>query len=335
MNKVEVLGKLSEEMRLALTCGPVIEGEESCNNPLQQMRIEYEKGRAFWNEGGPIMHKIKEINIAFCDKFIRTRIYYPDSNKLSPAILYIHGGGFIVGSINTHDRIMRILAKESKAVVIGIDYTLSPEAKFPQAIEECVEVSQFFLKQGYKYGIDSNNMGYAGDSAGAYLALSSYLWQRDANLKTDYIKSILLYYGLYGLKDSYSRRIYGGEWDGLTEYDLEYYQEMYLEKREDIDSPYYCLFANDLSRNIPPCFIASSEFDPLIDDSKTLYKILNENNILCEYKMYHGTLHAFLHYSKVMKIAEQALIDGAKYFRKSQEGSASSKLPYKECKLIV
>ncbi len=84
--------------------------------------------------------------------------------------------------------------------MIGIDYTLSPEAKYPQAIEECVAVSQFFLQHGPDYGIDSQNMGYAGDSAGAYLSLASYLWQRDTKMDTGYIKGMLLYTACIALK---------------------------------------------------------------------------------------------------------------------------------------
>ncbi|WP_419831197.1 acetyl esterase [Endozoicomonas atrinae] len=314
MNKVDVLSRLSEEMTAALHCAPQVSGQEICSDPLQQMRSDYEKGRAFWNEGGPQMHKINELDVEFEGGHVRTRLYYPTQRLQSPALIYIHGGGFIVGSMNTHDRIMRILAEASGAVVIGIDYTLSPEAKYPQAIEECVAVSQFFLKHGHEHGIDCENMGYAGDSAGAYLSLASYLWQRDAGMDIGYIKCLLLYYGLYGLKDSCSRKLYGGEWDGLTKEDLEYYQEMYLNSDKEIDAAYYCLFNNNLSENIPPSFIASSEFDPLLDDSEALYKIFESHGIECEYKMYLGTLHAFLHYSKVMNASNQALSDGVNYF---------------------
>lgn len=314
MNKIDVLSRLSEEMTTALHCSPQLSEQEIFNDPLQQMRSDYEKGRVFWNEGGPQMHTIKALDVDFAGGKVKTRLYYPTDKLQSPALLYIHGGGFIVGSIDTHDRIMRILAKESGAVVIGIDYTLSPEAKYPQAIEECVAVSQFFLKHGHEYGIDSDNMGYAGDSAGAYLSLASYLWQRDAKMDVGNIKCLMLYYGLYGLKDSCSRKLYGGEWDGLTKEDLEYYQAMYLNSDKEMDAAYYCLFNNDLSENIPPCFIASSEFDPLLDDSEALYKIFESHGIKCEYKMYPGTLHAFLHYSKVMKSSSQALSDGVNYF---------------------
>ncbi len=100
----------------------------------------------------------------------------------------------------------------------------------------------------------------------------------------------------------------------MTEADLNYYQEMYLKRDEDINAVYHCLFNNDLSQNIPPCFIASSEFDPLLDDSEALYKILDHHSISCEYKMYPGKLHAFLHYPKVMKAANQALANGTRFF---------------------
>ncbi|EHG6428242.1 alpha/beta hydrolase fold domain-containing protein [Salmonella enterica subsp. enterica serovar Infantis] len=104
------------------------------------------------------------------------------------------------------------------------------------------------------------------------------------------------------------------EADGLTREDLDMYEKAYLRNDEDRESPWYCLFNNDLTRDVPPCFIASAEFDPLIDDSRLLHQTLQAHQQPCEYKMYPGTLHAFLHYSRMMTIADDALQDGARFF---------------------
>lgn len=315
MNKVDVLSRISDEMRKALESRPPLPAQTNYPaDPLACMRASYNLDRQYWNQGGPVMVATQEVQIPFNGETVRARIHYPSDANCLPVLFYIHGGGFVVGNLDTHDRIMRLLAAESGAAVIGIEYSLSPEEKFPQAIQECVAVSQYFQRHARDYRLDETNMGYAGDSAGAHLCLASYLWQRDKGMNTDHIKALLLYYGLYGLKDSRSQRLYGGEWDGLTAEDLCYYRQMYLSSPSEAESRYYCLLNNDLVRNMPACFIASSEFDPLLDDSETLASMLTENHIPNQYQMYPGTLHAFLHYSKALPIAKQAISDGARYF---------------------
>ena len=147
------------------------------------------------------------------------------------------------------------------------------------------------------------------------LALASALWLRDKQIACGKVAGVLLWYGLYGLQDSLSRRLMGGAWDGLTREDLLMYENAYLRSADDRESPYYCLFNNDLTRDVPPCFIAGAEFDPLIDDSRLLFQTLQAHQQPCQYKMYPGTLHAFLHYSRMMKTADDALREGARYFR--------------------
>lgn len=317
INKVDVLNNISQEMK------KVVEFQEkNSNNAFDtkglsyvQIRENYIKEREFWNEGGEKMVNILDINTPVENGYILTRVYYPNNRPKNSAIFFIHGGGFTVGSINTHDKIMRIIAKKSESVVIGIDYSLSPEAKFPKPIKECVEVVNFYRKNADKYNISSENIGFAGDSCGAYISLATFLWLRDKQKDVSYVKGLLLYYGLYGLEDSVSRTIYGGYWDGLSKEDIEFYYDMYLEKKEDKNSPYVRIFNNDLISSMVPCFIASCEFDPLKDDSRALHEVFEDKNIKNVYKEYKGTLHAFLHYSKMMKVAYEALDDGCYWFK--------------------
>lgn len=311
-NKTDVIKHISPEMRQVLQFqydnpSPTPDGDDY---PAQ--RRTYNEERRFWNEGGPTL---PTHNIAIPGPYglVQTRIYSAAEN--TPATLfYLHGGGFILGNLDTHDRIMRLLAQYTQCTVVGIDYTLSPEARFPQAIEEAVAVCQFYARHAADYGLNMQRIGFAGDSAGAMLALATPLWLRDHAIHCGHVAGVLLYYGLYGLQDSRSRRLYGGTWDGLTRDDLKAYDQAYLRSKQDLESPYYCIFNNDLTQNMPPCFIASAEYDPLIDDSKTLYAVLQEHQQPSRYQMYSGTLHAFLHYSRMMPTADRALRDGAQFF---------------------
>ncbi len=313
-NKVNVPERISDEMRAVLQ----FQQPELGNIPVEMdypaQRQSYIQERKYWNEQGPQMERTLSEMVLTEYGEIGVRLYYP-CEKPTAVLFYLHGGGFILGNLDTHDRIMRLLADYSGCTVIGVDYSLSPEARFPQAIEETVAVCRFFKQHADDYQLSMKNIGFAGDSAGAMLALATVLWLRDRGIDCGQIKGALLYYGLYGLQDSASRRLYGGAWDGLTRQDLDDYQQAYLASPADSESPYYCLFNNDLTRNMPPCFIVAAQFDPLIDDSAALYQTLREHQQPCRYQVYPGTLHAFLHYSRMMPSADLALRDGADFFR--------------------
>lgn len=313
-NKVRVLERISPQMREILAFQQAHPQPAVDESDLPAQRRAYSDERRYWNEGGPQPVRSQDIMVpTFCYE-TKTRIYI-SQERAQGTLFYLHGGGFVLGNLDTHDRIMRLLAHYTGCTVIGIGYPLSPETKFPQGIEDIVAVCQFYYHHAESYALNMEQIGLAGDSAGAMLALASMLWMRDKNIHCGHVKGLLLWYGLYGLRDSASRRLYGGSWDGLTQEDLAFYETAYLNKVSDRESPYYCLFNNNLSNAIPPCFIATAEYDPLVDDSVALYHVLQEHGQECSYKMYPGTLHAFLHYSRMMDIADEALRDGAQYFR--------------------
>lgn len=312
-NKIQVLAYISDEMRAVVNNQQPDLPPWPEDGDLALQRDYYQQERRFWNADAPPMHKILTQAVPTEYGPIATRVYYPQPASRA-TIIYLHGGGFILGGIETHERIMRLLAHYTQCAVIGVDYTLSPEARFPQAIEETVAVCHYFHQHSLRFNLTMAKIGFAGDSAGAQLALATALWMRDGDIHCGQVTSVLLWYGLYGLQDSVSRRLYGGEWDGLTHNDLLAYERAYLRNAEDRESPYYCIFNNDLTHRVPPCFIASAEFDPLIDDSRLLFTTLRAHRQPCIYKMYPGTLHAFLHYSRRMKSADDALRDGAGYF---------------------
>lgn len=319
-NKVRVLERISPKMSEILAFQQAHPQPAVVSNDFPAQRQAYDEERRYWNEGGPQPIRCQDITVPTPRGETHTRIY--TAQQCSPATLfYLHGGGFILGNLDTHDRIMRLLSDYTGCNVIGIDYPLSPEAKFPQAIEDIVAVCQFYSHHAENFAVNMKQIGLAGDSAGAMLALASALWLRDKHIQCGQVKGLLLWYGLYGLQDSASRRLYGGSWDGLSQEDLAFYETAYLNDASERESPYYCLFNNNLREAVPPCFIATAEFDPLIDDSVALYQTLREHGQDCRYKMYPGTLHAFLHYSRMMDIADEALRDGARYFRQQLCGN--------------
>lgn len=319
MNKIDVLSKLSSGMRDVLKVQNEISKNvfDTTNNSINQLRENYNREREFWNEGGPVMDRTVDMTVKGPHGEIPIRIYYPNDKSTNSGIIYIHGGGFVVGNLDTHSKIMRNLAYYSNCAIIGIDYKLSPEHKFPVAMEECVEVALYFRKNGFSHGINGEKLAFAGDSAGANLCLASALFLRDMYKDNSFIKGLLLYYGMFGLEDSKSHRLYGGPWDGLTKEDLLFYREQYISNLKDSQSPYFNCLEADLTHSIPPCYIVSAEFDPVIDDSQLLYEILKDKGNKVKYHMFEGLIHAFLHHSSMLDEAIDAIKEGAEFMNEN------------------
>ena len=179
-------------------------------------------------------------------------------------------------------------------------------------------VAKHVHEQGGAWGIDGNRLAFAGDSGGAHLGLAATMYLREELGGSAFVKCLLLFYGWYGLKDSASQRLLGGPWDGLTEAEWQWYKELYATDTAELEtSPYANLFLNDLTRDMPSCYIAAAEFDPLKDDSTALATICEEHGIPCRFEMFEGVIHAFLHYTKMLDEANRALEHGAEYFREN------------------
>ncbi len=328
MNKLAVLEKINSQMRAVLAKEAELAGDPNDTSVgFEQMRVNYTLGRAFWNEGGPEMAAVCDTVFEVAGKEVAARIYYPTEEAVSawdakrgaiPAIVYAHGGGWVVGNLETHDRICRTLSRNSAAIVVAVDYHLAPEAKFPQPIIEVAEVAQRLHEKGAAFGIDGEALGIAGDSGGAHIALATTMYLRERKGEGSLIKSLLLFYGWFGLADSPSKRLLGGPWDGLTEKDWEFYLCLAFEDPDAaLADPLANLFLNDLTRNMPACYIAAAKLDPLLDDSALLATICKENGVPCRYEVFEGVIHAFLHYTRMLDAANDALLHAATFYREA------------------
>lgn len=316
LSQTDLQPLLSNEMKKVLS----IQSERAKNafvieGTPADLRNAYEKERYFWNQDGPNMQRIKDLTMVGPYGEVRFRCYIPQGvgeQQEMDLLLYLHGGGFVVGSCDTHDKIMRLLADMGNFVVVGLAYHLAPEYQFPVQIEECA----FFIEHcitdpGFLPFNFNGRMHLCGDSGGAHLALAAYLAVRDRLQKPQCIENLVLYYGAYGLRDSVSRRLYGWELDGMREEDLLYYERAYLGD-QSADHALYDLCRNDFSGILPRVYIGACELDPLLDDSKLLYRILR-NKTMCKFEVYPGVLHGFLHYSSEMESAYRALWNGVHF----------------------
>jgi acetyl esterase len=316
--KLDVRARLDPQMAAALAqseqlsagFGPVARGD------VAAMRRAYAHERAFWNAVPVPLASVEDAVLDAAGLATPVRIYRPDDALSGAALVYLHGGGFILGGLDTHDRIMRLLARETGAPVVGIDYALAPETRFPRQIAQIAGA----LPQLARFGLQPERLALGGDSAGAHLALAVTLEMRRHGAPPP--RALLLYYGSFGVRDSASRRLYGGPWDGLGEAELEFYRQSYLRGPEDARDPRYDLLSADLA-GAPPAFIAAAALDPLLDDSRALAAMLEELATTVELRVYDGVLHGFLHLSRMVDAAMTAITDGARFLR-AQLGAQSA-----------
>jgi acetyl esterase len=279
---------------------------------VAEARVIAEQVREPWRQGGPRMHRVVEQNVELPSGPIRVRMYYPDDQGMLPALMYMHGGGFTLFSIDTHDRLMRGYAAIGGFVVIAVDYPLSPEAKFPLALNLIVELTTWIAAYGQRWGIDPARLAIGGDSAGGNLALATALRLRDAG-KPDLLRGILSNYGAFGRRCSdEAEATFGGPDAVLNREEMEYYWDNYLATPQDADSPYACPLIADTS-GLPPTLLAVAEIDILAEDSHILAKRMEMAGTACEVVVYRGATHSFLEAMSVARVAREAIAHAANW----------------------
>lgn len=281
---------------------------------VDEARRLYATGRRYWGADAPEVHEVIDSVVEGPAGDVPVRVYHPGDQRPLPALVYIHGGGWVVGSIDTHDKIMRLLAIRSGAAVIGVDYRLAPEHKFPTAADECHAVIAHISEHGEEWGIDPRRLAIGGDSAGANLAMAVALSLKST--QPSRLSLLLLIYGVFGLRDSSSRRLFGEREVGLSSKDMEYYFDCYARGPEDMHDSRFNNLSADL-RGLPPAFIAAASLDPLLDDSIAMQTLMEEAGVASELRIYDGVLHGFLHYTRVLDAANEAIDDAAQAVRSS------------------
>ena len=236
---------------------------------LADARRIAETVRGPWREGGPIMARTSEHRASADGREVRVQIYQPDG-ATGGALVYLHGGGWTLFSLDTHDRLMREYAGRSGLAVVGVDYSLSPEVRFPVAVEETVAAVTWLRRKGPALGIDPARLVLGGDSAGANLALASALALRDAGA-TPAIRGLLLNYGAYDLavSDAAARR-FGAPGAMRTATEKAAFWAHDLRGPADGDDPLACPLRAELARTCRRCFLAAAECDVLAEQSAAL-----------------------------------------------------------------
>lgn len=252
---------------------------------------------------------------------IRLRLYRPlgaQPGEVLPALVYFHGGGFVIGDLETHDVLCRSLANQAHCNVISVDYRLAPEHKFPAAVDDCVAATRWVAQEAARLGVDPARLAVGGDSAGGNLATVVALTARDAGGPALAFQ-LLIYPTTDAAHDTASAEE-RAEGYLLTRELIEYFDGSYVRGPADY-ADWRCspLRAPDLSR-LPPALILTAGYDPLRDEGKAYADRLEAAGVPVTYNCYEGMIHGFIMMGRVLDAANEAVKECAaaltKAFRK-------------------
>ena len=210
---------------------------------------------------------------------IPIRIYRPNEKNNVPVIVYFHGGGFVQYNLDSHDNVCRRLCKMNEAVVISVDYRLAPEHKFPIPLEDCYDASKWIYENHSNLRIEQSEIFIAGDSAGGNLAtVVCKLLLKKENIR---LAGQILVYPCTDATLSQPSIDRLGKGYFLSKDKMQWFMEQYTRNYDDCYDPLVSpLFAEDLV-GLPPTFLFTAEFDPLIDDGRKYAQLMEQSGVGC------------------------------------------------------
>jgi acetyl esterase len=257
----------------------------------------------------PAIKQVEDRTIPGPDGDVPVRIYTPDAAGPLPIFVYIHGGGWVAGSIESTDHQCRAIANMTPCVVVSVDYRLAPETKFPGGLEDCYAALVWAAEHGAEIGGDPSRLAVGGGSAGGNLALAVSLLARDHNgPKISYQMLVYPVTDNDFERPSYTDLATGY---GLTRDGMQYFWELYCANESDADSPYMAVLRADLA-GLPPALVITAEFDPLRDEGDALAEKLSAAGVPVEHICYEGVIHGFFNVGTMVTIGDVAVEAAAK-----------------------
>jgi acetyl esterase len=278
-----------------------------------ERRAVAEQVRARWTAGGPEMARTITHDFHGEHGTMRVRIHMPRRvAQPAPALVYLHGGGFTLFSIDTHDRLMREYAARGGFAVIGVDYPLAPEIKYPVALDRIVDLLLWLKDHGREWDVDPARLALGGDSAGGNLSFAAVLRLRDRG-EIGLIKAILSNYGGFSSEISdESEARFGGPGSIMDRAEAREYWVNYLRDERDAADPYACPIHADPT-GFPPTFLVIPQCDIVAEHSIAMAGRMWKAQVPVLAKTYAGAPHSFLEAMSVSEIAREAIEDGARF----------------------
>ncbi|MGP4689370.1 alpha/beta hydrolase [Agrobacterium pusense] len=225
---------------------------------------------------------------------IRVRLYkHHDDGTPEPVVIYFHGGGFMIGSLDSFDRVCRKIAAVSGCAVLSVDYRLTPEAPYPAAPDDAWTVTQWVATYGGDWGLDTDRIAVAGDSAGGTLVAATTHRARIAGFPS--LRHQTLIYPAVDLTTRlYPSKIENAEGYRLTTTAVEWFYSHYLPDRSRAVEPTASPLLAERFDGLPPATVLTAEFDPLRDEGDAYARSLAEAGVPVEHIRMEGMIHGFL-----------------------------------------
>ncbi|TXJ08808.1 MAG: alpha/beta hydrolase [Acinetobacter sp.] len=255
---------------------------------------------------------VENIELPLKRQTIAARHYHPNPKKKLPMIVFYHGGGFVVGDLNTHDEACRLLAKHANVQVMSIDYPLAPEHAPEHIVGCCVEALEWVYQHADKLGIEKKRIAVAGDSAGGNL--SAVVSQKTQH--TIYAPSAqLLIYPTVDLKIRYASYYQFREGVILNDHDIENVTLFYATQHQvALDDPLISPLYGDVGK-VAPAYVITAGFDLLHDEGQLYAEKLKQAKIKVRYTEAKDMTHGFINFTPIFKAAKQHWIHTAEDFR--------------------
>lgn len=248
----------------------------------------------------PIVFKVENITITNEDRTTPLRIYIPNEQKDLPIILYIHGGAWVAGNLDTHDNLARYLCREVQAVVVSVGYLNPPEGKFPVPLEQCYDALLWIVKHAQKFNSNPSRLAVVGDSAGGGMAAALSLLARDRKGPTIDLQVLI-------------NPVVDNTWGGTLqpqgdEFDQErWIASQYVADPKETSNPYVSpIFAKDLS-HLPPAIVILAEKDMFRKDAQKYADRLRSSGVHTNIYTQFGVGHLAGNGARASKLAQESL----------------------------
>jgi acetyl esterase len=252
---------------------------------------------------------------------LRARLYAPDhaDAEAGSLLVYFHGGGFVTGDLDTHDRACRYLARQSGARLLAVDYRLAPEHPFPSALDDALTAFRYAAEHAGELGADPARIAVGGDSAGGNLAAGvARITARATGPRPAFQ---LLFYPWLDLSSKRESYVWFREGFYLTETDLDWHRRHYLAAQDDaLDPRCSPLLADDLTR-LPPAYIATAGFDPLRDEGEEYAHRLRAAGVPVALRRHRGLFHGFFNTIDVGRAGREAVLEASGALRLGLSGN--------------
>ena len=301
------LDSQAEAILAAMSDGGV---DMSLDMTPQEMRKMMEQG-SMAMEGEPVA-EVKDMVIPGPAADLKIRVYRPtaDDAKL-PCVVFFHGGGWVIGSIDSHDNQVRSMVNKTGAVFVSVDYRLAPEDPFPAAVEDCYAATLWVADNADELGIDAGRIAVAGDSAGGNLAAVTAQQVKERG-GPELCMQVLVYPCCDMDTDIYPSMTENKDGPFLTKAIMDWFYNHYMGSADPADPRAAPIRAEDLS-GLPPALVITAEMDPLRDEGEAYAQKLNEAGVSAKAVRYDGMFHGFFGFGEFLDKAKEAQEETAKY----------------------